>query len=197
MNSIVLEKDNIDSSQICNDYFEENFQEYRSQKFILDRIPSTYPYLFNYPYYQEDKSDSISLIINKNIDNLIEKKVFHPFPNYNIFNKGTNIFIILHKWEGNIIEINKEGFIARLKDLSICSPDEEATFSNEDISLEERSKIIIGQVFYWYIGYVDLASGPRIKQSMIKFKRYPKWNINQINAMKIKAKLFSKYLNNV
>jgi hypothetical protein len=68
-------------------------------------------------------------------------------------------FISLQKWEGVVTEIGKEFFFARLYDLTNKGNEEEAEFSVDEISEDERDLFVSGAVFYWNIGYHDSYTG--------------------------------------
>ncbi|MBN2443093.1 MAG: hypothetical protein JXJ04_17165 [Spirochaetales bacterium] len=102
-------------------------------------------------------------------------------------------FICLQKWEGTIIEINGDFFMARLQDLThLNNPQEIAEFPVDDVSKEDFELFRIGAIFYWYIGYTDSLQGQRERKSIIRFKRCPFWGKREIDRAKKKAKEFGK-----
>lgn len=90
-------------------------------------------------------------------------------------------FEALQKWECIVLEVQDESFRARLIDLTQEGPDEEAEFSIQEVSEEDRKLIRRGSVFYWTIGYNDLK-GQRTRESLIRFRRLPVWRERDIDA---------------
>ena len=102
-------------------------------------------------------------------------------------------FMALQKWEGYVISVNKGTFIARLKDLTNNYPDEQAEIEIEEIPFNDREMLCPGAVFYWSIGYNDSITGQRTRQSLIRFRRLPVWDKNEIEEAK-QAALMQKDL---
>lgn len=96
-------------------------------------------------------------------------------------------FVTLQKWEGVVMDVTKDSFIARLYDLDKKSSDEEAEFPCEEISEEDRELIMPGAIFYWNIGYHDSWCGQRRRSSVIRFRRLPAWRAEEIEASKREA----------
>ena len=95
-------------------------------------------------------------------------------------------FIELQKWEGIVLEISEDSFIGRLMNLSQNDHDSEAEFSFEEVHDEDKSFIMPGAIFYWTIGYKE-DRGQRIRASMIRFRRLPAWQREEIEAAKRSA----------
>lgn len=95
--------------------------------------------------------------------------------------------ISLQKWEGVVIEVKKESFIAELRDL-ITENIEETELPIEDISDEDRPLIESGAIFYWAIGYCKTYAGQVKKESLIRFRRLPTWNKAELTRAKKEAK---------
>lgn len=96
-------------------------------------------------------------------------------------------FVSLQKWEGVVIELLQDSFLARLYDLTQKGPDEEAEFPLEEVSEEDKSLIMPGAIFYWNIGYHDSHYGQRQRSSIIRFRRLPSWRKEEIEASKREA----------
>jgi len=96
-------------------------------------------------------------------------------------------FILLQKWEGTVIEVCRDSFIARLVDLTERGPDEEAEFDVDEVSVADRPLIEAGSVFYWSMGYTDTAGGQRRRMSTIRFRRLPMWTSKELEDAKIRA----------
>lgn len=127
--------------------------------------------------------------------------IYNPKEEYNniiqlspkIIPKEQDPFISLQKWEGTVIEINKEFFTARLVNLTCKAPDEEAEIGIEEISHEDVNLLKPGAIFYWNIGYNDKPSG-RLRVSLIRFRRLPVWSEKEIITAKTKAKIIQNAL---
>ena len=95
--------------------------------------------------------------------------------------------VSLQKWEGTVFEVKKDVFKARLHDLTTENPEEEAEFSIDEISDDDRELLKPGAVFYWSIGYLTTGTGQRIRTSIIKFRRLPAWTEREIRTAKAQA----------
>ena len=101
---------------------------------------------------------------------------------------------LLQQWEGNVLEIKEDSFLAQLHDLSGNLPEEEAEISFEEISEIDRDLVEPGAFFYWNIGYHEDKSGQRTRSSMIRFRRLPAWTKREIEHSKRKAAEICKKL---
>lgn len=100
-----------------------------------------------------------------------------------------NEFVLMQKWEGVVLEIKKDSFIARLVDLMRKGVEEEAELLIDEVSSEDRKLIKPGVIFYWNIGYLDSLSGQRTRSSIIRFRRLPAWNKKEIEKAESEATL--------
>lgn len=92
-------------------------------------------------------------------------------------------FVSLQKWEGTVLEIEKNSFIARVTDLSPdSSVEEEAEFPLEEIAESDRPLLEKGAIFYWSIGYLDTLTGQRLRTSALRFRRLPAWTAKELEA---------------
>jgi hypothetical protein len=105
-----------------------------------------------------------------------------------------NIFISLQKWQGIVIDVMDDAFLARLIDLTQKGTDEEAEFSFDEISEEDKPLIRSGAIFYWNIGYHTSYSGQRTRTSLLRFRRLPAWTQREIDAAKREAERIGKAL---
>ena len=78
---------------------------------------------------------------------------------------------VLQQWEGEVLRVTSDSFVARLHDISTANPDEQATFSNDEISIDDREFLAPGGVFFWSIGYRDSMAGRRQRFSQLSFRR--------------------------
>ena len=81
----------------------------------------------------------------------------------------------LQEWEGYVTDIDENAFGARLLDLTAGDvvEQEEATIPLEEISVEDRSRMNIGSIFRWVIGYERSVGGMRKRVSQIVFLDLP------------------------
>jgi hypothetical protein len=93
-------------------------------------------------------------------------------------------FVSLQKWEGVVLEVLDDSFLARLVDLTNGGSDEEAEFALEEVTPEDRVLVEPGAVFYWNIGYNDSISGQRTRVSEIRFRRLPAWQPEELKEAK-------------
>jgi len=97
---------------------------------------------------------------------------------YRIYNRLTpdHRYKVLQKWEGTVVGISDNECRAILRDLTSPElPQEEVTFSIEEISESDLELAVPGAVFYWSIGYYDHRDGQRFRTSTIRFRRFPVW----------------------
>lgn len=95
--------------------------------------------------------------------------------------------VSLQKWEGVVTEVGKDIFRARLLDLTEENPEEEADFSIDEVSEDDRSLIKPGGVFYWSLGYLTTRTGQVIKSSIVKFRRLPAWTESEMRRAQEQA----------
>jgi hypothetical protein len=104
---------------------------------------------------------------------------------------------VLQKWEGYVIDIFEETFLARLVPIEGEGSEQEAEIFIEEVGEEDRAMIVPGAVFYWSIGYLDRPSG-RQSTSLIRFQRMPAWTTSEIKAaQKNLSQLKQLFQNNV
>jgi len=131
-------------------------------------------------------------LINETTDT--EQRPYLPIvhPINRIYKKDN--FISLQKWEGAVLEIKKDSFIALLIDLTKESPDETAEIPLEEVSEDDRNLLKEGSVFYWNIGYLNKICGQRERISLIRFRRLPLWSKEEIDAAKCEAERIKNLL---
>ena len=81
----------------------------------------------------------------------------------------------LIEWEGYVESIEGDEFRLRLVNIASGNavPDEEAVFSMNDLSFEQKSRLAVGSIVRWVIGYERLASDQRRRVSELHFRRLP------------------------
>jgi hypothetical protein len=97
------------------------------------------------------------------------------------------------RWEGYVIEINSDHFVARLDDLTTPGTHEIIRFDLDDVSPEDESLLQIGGTFYFSVGYV-LNNGQREKTSLLRFKRIAEWTEEEYDRAIDRAERLSKKL---
>lgn len=81
----------------------------------------------------------------------------------------------IQEWEGYVIEVGANDFVARLIDLTANSSheEEEAVIPLEEISDSDVAELDIGSIFRWVIGYERSISGTKKRVSLIVFRDLP------------------------
>ncbi len=89
--------------------------------------------------------------------------------------RPTTTLCPLQEWEGYVIEISDEEFIARLLDLTAGDSyeGEEANIPLDELSETDIEKMQIGSIFRWVIGYERTAAGTKKRVSHIVFRDLP------------------------
>lgn len=96
-------------------------------------------------------------------------------------------FVSLQKWEGVVLEVKGDYFIARLHDLTVRGNEEEVELLLEEVSEGDRDLVRPGAVFYWHIGYFDSRTGQRKRESITRFRRLPAWRQEELESAKSEA----------
>jgi hypothetical protein len=105
-----------------------------------------------------------------------------------------NFFTSLQAWEGIVMEVMADAFLARLIDVTDTGTDEEAIFPIDEISEDDKPLVKPGAIFYWDIGYHTSYSGQRTRIPLIRFRRLPAWTQREIDAAKQEAERIGKAL---
>jgi hypothetical protein len=95
---------------------------------------------------------------------------------------------VLQRWEGLVTAVDEASFVARLFDLNTPGIEEEAEFSIEEVSPEDRELLYPGAAFYWTIGYRDRISGQRSRVSEIRMRRLRTTSRSEHEAAKERAR---------
>lgn len=83
-------------------------------------------------------------------------------------------FTLLRNWEGYVLDVTDDSFLARLVDISGNNEgDEEAEIFLSEVVEDDRPLVEEGAVFYWSLGYRDEPNGMRIRVSGVRFRRLP------------------------
>ena len=98
-------------------------------------------------------------------------------PEYSVNSQSQRYsFIAEQEWEGTVLNIGEETFVARLHDLSGSENAnlEEADFPISDISDGDHDLLVPGAVFRWCIGYLK-EHRTKSRMSKIVFRHLPAW----------------------
>lgn len=114
------------------------------------------------------------------IPTLDEERIIEPVFPTPARRPDTGHFVILQRWEGIVLEIRTDTFVALLVDKSGTRADEEAEIPIEELSRPDLDLLAEGAVFYWGVGYLDRPSGQRTRESMIRFRRLPAWSTKEL-----------------
>ncbi len=133
-----------------------------------------------------DDNPSFQHLLEDSIPNEAQKRVVY-LPNSKM-SQNKDVFTELQSWEGYILEIRENSFVARISDLtSKKNPDEEVEIERDDIPESDLHLLAEGAIFYWYIGYLDQKSGTRLRASIIRLRRVPVWNRKEWRQAQIEA----------
>ena len=84
--------------------------------------------------------------------------------------------VVLQKWEGRVDQLLSDSFTATLADLTNRGAVELASFPLSEVSRHDLALVVPGAVFYWSVGYRDAVSGQRTHESVLRFRRLPRWS---------------------
>ena len=101
-------------------------------------------------------------------------------------------FQLLQKWEGKVIAVMEDSFVAEVTDKTTLSNDEEEMEINiREVPPDDLHLLRPGSFFYWSRGYEDGRGVPRQRVSRIRFQRLPGLTIRDIDRAKEAAMEFS------
>lgn len=94
-------------------------------------------------------------------------------------------FVALQEWEGYVVDIGQETFRARLIDVTNgeTTAGEEVELFLQDLNTVDRSKVALGAIFRWTIGYQIAGNRPRLRGSQIVFRDIPRLNETEYNQL--------------
>jgi hypothetical protein len=149
-------------------------------------------------YLSQSAIDVSSLALSENVSlgtAAMEIPGKEPVPTVNKSTITQSQFVSLQKWQGAVLEVKKDSFIAKLTDLTEKGSEEEAEFSLEEVSDDDKNLIVPGGVFYWNIGYQISYQGQQTRASIIRFRRVPVWRKEELDAAKSRAQKIQDYIN--
>ncbi|MCW2973530.1 MAG: hypothetical protein JWN72_1803 [Thermoleophilia bacterium] len=119
------------------------------------------------------------------------KDVLLPPPDRTLPSTGT--FLARQEWEGVVVEVREDSFVARLVDARGSGPDEEAEILIDEVSSFDLPLMIPGSIFYWGIGYREENSGQRTRASILRFRRLPSWSKRDIARIEARSAELAEY----
>jgi hypothetical protein len=132
---------------------------------------------------------------NVSIDDLSSRKVVTSVTWVPSASLDPERFQILGGFDGTILEVYDDYFIARLVNKQDANDiQEEAEFPFAEIPAADQSLIAPGAMFYWYMGMVKKTHGQQSKSSLIRFRRLPALDEADIQAAKTRAEFLRAVL---
>lgn len=82
----------------------------------------------------------------------------------------------VQEWEGYVIAMDDEAFVAHLVDLTAGATyaEEEAIIPFAEVSAEDAARMRIGSIFRWVIGYTRSPASTTNRVSQIVFRDTPR-----------------------
>ena len=103
-------------------------------------------------------------------------------------------FDVLQKFEGTVLSVTCDSFVARLVDKSKRGPEEEAEIPLAEVMPGDHELVKPGAMFYWVIGYERKVHGQLSRSSVIRFQRVPSWSPSDVEQAKKAAETFLSFL---
>jgi hypothetical protein len=102
--------------------------------------------------------------------------------------------IALQSWEGTVLHVEDDSFVARLIDANGDHLDEEVSLAKEELCDFDLELLESGAIFYWTIGYRYQLGGARERVSRIRFRRLPAWTKRQLDEARERAEALERDL---
>lgn len=97
-------------------------------------------------------------------------------------------FRALHQFQGTVVEILDDEFVARTRDITDpVYAEEVVTLPLDDIPPGDQELLEVGAVFYWLIGYEENDEGARKRTSILRFRRLPAWSDRAVKRVEAAA----------
>ena len=102
----------------------------------------------------------------------------------------------LQEWEGYVVEINDEEFVARLIDLTAghSHETEEADIPLAELSEHDARRMEVGSIFRWVIGYERSPAGTKRRVSQIVFRDLPRMTESDFRRGEVWAQEMAQWL---
>ena len=101
---------------------------------------------------------------------------------------------VLQEFEGTVLELTADSFVARLMDRANPGLEEEAELPLAEVRFEERELVRPGAMFRWTLGDQQETEGRRARVSTIRFQRLPSWTCREVEEAKKAAGVFLESL---
>ncbi len=124
---------------------------------------------------QDTKEGTLPIFAGREQDSSVLPRVLD-FPQPRVRRSQPVTLHALQEWEGYVVEIGEDEFVANLVDLTagMSYATDEATIPMEEISEHDAEKMSEGDIFRWVIGYERSASGTKQRVSRIVFRDLPR-----------------------
>lgn len=97
-------------------------------------------------------------------------------------------FVALQEWEGSVVEVYEDRFVARLTDMTDeTNAQEEAVFYVDELRKDDVQLLREGAIFRWVVGYHYERGGTKRRSSQIVFRRLPVWTKSQLQRADTRA----------
>ena len=96
----------------------------------------------------------------------------------------------LQRFDGTVLSVTGDSFVARLVDKTNPGPEEEAEIPLAEVMPGDHELVKPGAVFYWVIGHERKAHGQLCHSSVIRFQRLPSWSPADMTDAKNAAETF-------
>ena len=109
----------------------------------------------------------------------------------------TATFHALQEWEGHVVELGDDEFVARLVDITAgrSHESEEAVIPMVEVSECDASRMVVGSIFRWVIGYERSVEGTRKRVSQIVFRDLPRTTMCDLQRGRSWARKIAPTLN--
>ena len=106
-------------------------------------------------------------------------------------------FLALQEWEGHVVSIEHDSFVAHLVDLTAeqSHESEEATVPIDELSDRDAANLTVGGIFRWVIGYERSPEGTRKRVSQIIFRDLPRMTESDLQSGREWANKIAPVLN--
>lgn len=123
-------------------------------------------------------------------------KVIDPAPTSVRFAQRAS-FRALQEWEGYVTSVDKASFVARLADVksSASHDEEEAVIPRTELSDADDTRLRVGHIFRWVIGYEQSPAGTKRRVSQIVFRDLPAITLSDLQEGEDWAQEIARSLN--
>ena len=110
-------------------------------------------------------------------------------PTAQVHSAPGSIYLDRQVWEGTVVERLENAFVARVVDQTKpTNPEEQVTFSFDEVSTDDLGLVNEGASFYWRIGTERSPAGQVKNVSLLNFRRLPQWSNASMDRAEQSAK---------